>query len=106
MNDDIHLQKYLNKNTLYKTKPHKVLDICNKFKFIINIPCFNEFEYIFKTLDSINGQCANLLSQTLVVITINNSINESHYIKKNNSKTYEKLISKRYLYELFISRSR
>ena len=102
MNDDIHLQKYLKKNTLYKTKPHKVLDICNKFKFVINIPCFNEFEYIFKTLDSINGQCPNLLSQTLVVITINNSINECHYIKKNNSKTYEKLINKRYLYKFIV----
>ena len=94
--NDIYLSKYLRKKSLDTfRKPHK--DIGNrKFEFLIVIPCYNEFDYLFDTLDSIDSQDQDLLSQSLVVIVINNSQEEAKSVIDNNQKTYDALISKNY----------
>ena len=99
MNDTIHLKKYLKKRSIHKVgKPHKQIQR-NNYKFFIVIPCYNEFEYIFDTLESINIQDQNLLNNTLVVIIINHSIDDAIAIKENNSKTYSELIKKEYIFD-------
>tara|TARA_B110000014_G_C20124536_1_gene597945 strand:- start:278 stop:1414 length:1137 start_codon:yes stop_codon:yes gene_type:complete len=94
--NDIYLSKYLRKKSLDTFgKPHK--DLGNrKFDFFIVIPCYNEFDYLFDTLDSIDSQDQDLLSQSLVVIVINNSQEEAKSVIDNNQKTYDALISKNY----------
>ena len=55
MNDNIHLKKYLNKRCIHGVgKPFKKLKKIT-YKYIIVIPCYNEFDYIFSTLSSINA---------------------------------------------------
>ena len=96
MNDSIYLKKYLKKRSIHKVgKPHKSVEK-NNYKFFIIIPCYNEFEYIFDTLKSINHQNQYLLKDTLVIIVINNSLDDSIKVQENNSKTYNLLISKKY----------
>ena len=102
MNDNIHLKKYFNKRSFHGLgKPFKKT---NKiaYRYIIVIPCYNEFDYIFDTLTSINKQKSNLLEDTLVIIVINNSESDNFNIKENNIKTHQSLIQKIYKYD-FIS---
>ena len=102
MNDDIYLKKYLKKRSIHKVgKPHRTI-ARHDYKFFIVIPCYNEFEYVFDTLKSINFQNQNLLNDTLVVIVINNSIDDSIKVKQNNSKTYNLLITKKYQFNFVI----
>jgi len=99
MNDDIYLKKYLKKRSVHKVgKPHRTI-VRHDYKFFIVIPCYDEFEYIFDTLKSINLQNQNLLNDTLVVIVINNSIDDSLQVKQNNFKTYNLLITKKYHFD-------
>ena len=102
MNDNIHLKKYLTKENIHSGVPHKVLDKCKNFDFFIVIPCYNEYDYLFKTLDSINKQNPLLLKKTLVVIVINNSVKSNSNVKHNNKKTFDKLIGLNYSFE-FVS---
>ena len=92
--NDIYLSKYLRKKSLDTFgKPHK--DLGNrKFDFFIVIPCYNEFDYLFDTLDSIIYQDQDLFGQSLVVIVINNNQEEGKSVIDNNQKTYDALISK------------
>ena len=96
------LNKYIN-NKLANKKwaPHKTLSN-QHYDFIITIPCYDEYDYIFKTLDSINSQDKNILKNTLVSVTINNSIDEDKSIIVNNQKTYQKLLNNKYDFELII----
>ena len=48
MNDNIHLKKYLTKENIHSGAPHKVLDKSKNFDFFIVIPCYNEYDYLFK----------------------------------------------------------
>ena len=79
MNDNIHLRKYLTKENIHSGAPHKVLDKCKNFDFFIVIPCYNEYDYLFKTLDSINKQNPLLLEKEgffyklIYIILLNNS---------------------------------
>ena len=102
MNDNIHLKKYLTKENIHSGTPHKVLDKSKNFDCFIVIPCYNEYDYLFKTLDSINKQNPLLLEKTLVVIVINNSVKSNSNIKHNNEKTFDKLIGLNYSFE-FVS---
>jgi len=102
MNDNIHLKKYLTKENIHSGAPHKVLDKCKNFDFFIVIPCYNEYDYLFKTLDSINKQNPLLLEKTLVVIVVNNSVKSNSNVKHNNEKTFDKLIGLNYSFE-FVS---
>ena len=90
--------KYSNKIAINLGRPNKIPSKSTYQNFII-IPCYNEYDYIFKTLDSINQQKLKLLNQTLVVIVINNSNIEAENIVKNNKRTYEFLLKKKYKYE-------
>ena len=38
----------------------------NKYVTLITIPCYNEYDYIFITLDSVNKQSQQHLDKTLV----------------------------------------
>ena len=86
--------KLANKKWLPNKTPNK-----RPYDFIITIPCYDEYDYIFKTLDSINSQDKNILKNTLVSVTINNSIDEDKSIIANNQRTYQKLLNNKYNFE-------
>ena len=91
--NNIYLNKYLKKRSLSNIgKPHKKIEK-KCFDFFIVIPCYNEFDYIFQTLESIDKQNQNILNKTLVIIVINNSQKDSCL---DNNKTYQKLILQKY----------
>jgi len=73
------------------------------YDFIVSIPCYDEYDYIFKTLESINNQNKNILKNTLVSITINNSEDVEDFILSNNQKTYEKLLESTYDFEFVVT---
>ena len=96
---DYKYLKYLKKKSIQNlwythTAPKK-----RGYNFIITIPCYNEYDYIFKTLDSISKQEPLLLDSLLVIIVINNSEDEIEEIKKNNHATYQKIIGEKYNFE-------
>ena len=73
-----------------------------KYKYIVSIPCYDEYDYIFKTLESINNQDYNLLDDVLVTIVVNNSNKENYFIVDNNHKTYNKLATHNYSFDMII----
>ena len=98
MNDK--LKKYLNFKSLHNYgKPSKVLKN-KKFDFFMVIPCYNEYEYIFKTLDSIDKQNSLYFKNLLIIIVINNAKNSPNDVIKNNSKTYNKIIGSNYNFNI------
>ena len=100
--NNIYINKYFKKRSLKNIgKTHKSIKR-EDFKFLISIPCYNEFNYIFDTLNSIDKQNKKLLKDTLVIIVINNSIKETRHIKKNNEKTYQKLINQKYNFNFIV----
>lgn len=91
--------KYIIKNSFHRfgqvhKKPTK--QFYNRF---IIIPCYSEYNYLFKTLDSINNQNKKLMSDCLVVIVINNHQEDPHDIKTNNNKTFFKLVNQKFNFE-------
>ena len=74
----------------------------DKYDIIITIPCYNEYDYIFKTLNSINIQDSVYLEKTIVSIVINNSMDEDESVILNNKKTYEKLLNSIYDFDLIV----
>ena len=95
-------QKYLDKKSVHHKWDIQKLPQKKIFDFIITIPCYDEYEYLFKTLESINKQDRQLLQSTLVSIVINNSNIERKRIVNNNYKTFQKLLEAKYDYELII----
>ena len=77
-------QKYLDKKSVHHMWDIQKLPQKKIFDFIITIPCYDEYEYLFKTLESINKQDRQLLQSTLVSIVINNSNIERKSIVNNN----------------------
>ena len=95
-------EKYLNKKAILDfwvphIKPQK-----KNYDFVISIPSYCEFNYLFKTLDSINNQDKSLLDKTIVSIIINNSNHSSKDIIDNNHATYKKLINSNYNFEFIL----
>jgi len=74
----------------------------DKYDIIITIPCYDEYDYIFKTLNSINIQDSVYLEKTIVSIVINNSMDENESVILNNKKTYEKLLNATYDFDLIL----
>jgi len=102
MYDPHLLNKYLTKRSFHDLAvPHNHPKKLHYSKFIV-IPCYNEYDFIFQTLDSINEQNLNLLKETIVIIVINNSNTDSNIVKKNNQLTYDSLIEKSYFFEFII----
>ena len=93
-------QKYLDKKSVHKQWSYQKNPIKKNFDFIITIPCYDEYNYLFKTLESIDEQDQNLLKKTLVSIVINNSESEDPIIIQNNLKTFKKLLKYESSYEL------
>lgn len=93
--------------TLYKYNKDKRIDFGaahqipkkSLYSYFIIIPAYSEFEYLFNTLNTINNQSSLLIDDLLVVIVINNSNTEDQHIVKNNMKTYNALIKKKYKFE-------
>ena len=55
------INKYVNNKLANKKwSPHKTPSN-QHYDFIITIPCYDEYDYIFKTLNSINNQNKNIL---------------------------------------------
>jgi len=102
MNFQHKLQKYQNtKINRSLGAPHT----CPKnsfYKYFIIIPSYSENLYIHDTLDTVAIQNKELLSQILVVVVINNSIDDNRIIKNNNYNTYRKLLNQHYVFELII----
>ena len=96
------IKKYINTKLADKKWQPSSTPPKNTYDTIITIPCYNEYDYIFKTLDSINNQNSTILEKTLVSIVINNSIEEHESILLNNRKTYEKLKSSIYNFDFFV----
>ena len=96
------LQKYKNNKILHQLgNPHQ-LPKQDCYKYFIIIPSFSEEEYIFDTLQSISNQNQALLFETLIVIIINNANGTSNDIKKNNQRTYDRLLVSNYTFEIII----
>ena len=96
---DYKYLKYLKNKSVQGLWATNIIPQKKQYDFIITIPCYNESNYIFKTLDSISSQDSSLLDNTLVIIIINNSENEREEIKKDNNITYQKIIKSNYNYE-------
>ena len=58
-----------------------------RFQSIIVIPSYNESKYIIKTLESINNQSGFELSNLLVIVVVNNSLDDRIEILKDNFET-------------------
>ena len=95
------LDKYFSKHSLdHSYKQNK--NVKNKkYNYFVVIPVYNEYDFIFETLESINNNNELYLKDVLVVLVINNSINDSEYIRKTNSKTYQAL--KKHIYRYMMS---
>ena len=74
-------KKYFKRHSYYHLANPNVAPKKNHYQRFIVIPCYDEYDYIFKTLDSINLQDLKLLKDTLIVIVINNACNDN---KKSN----------------------
>ena len=98
----LSFKKYLLKKSYHKKGfPHKSPNK-SEYDIFIVIPCYNEFHFIFNTLESIDDQNINILNKCLVIIVVNNSLNESEIVFKNNIKTFKKLIKVNYKFELIV----
>ena len=74
----------------------------SKYSYCIVIPVFNEYDYIIKTLKSINNQSKKYLQKLLVILNINNSTEDSLIIKENNYQTHQLINNQKYKYSLII----
>ena len=96
--------------TVLKNKKNKQLNlgrphnpVCkNTYKYFIIIPSYAEHNYIKDTLQSISMQETKLLSESLVVIVINNAVGDTSIIKKNNHDTYHNIINENYPFEFIV----
>ena len=94
--------KYFSKVSNINTWSLYKIPIQKLYNQIISIPCYTEFDYIFLTLESINTQSIEILSTTLVSITINNSNNCDAKIFDNNLLTFKKILKMKYKFEIVI----
>jgi len=96
------LRKYYDKRIFYgAANPHSI-PAQKKYNYFIIIPAYAEKIYLECTLNSINKQEQKLLSQTLIVVIINNSKDDNQKIKDNNHKTYEHIIALHYNFEFIL----
>ena len=102
MYDQRSLKKYLKKRSYHHLGIPHALPQKTHYKTFIVIPCYDEYDFIFKTLDSINKQNIFLLKNTLAIIVINNSSSDNNIIKKNNQLTYNAIIKKLYDFEMIV----
>ena len=102
MLDDNIFNKYLAKHSLNHSFRKNFSIKKNTYHYFVIIPVYNEYNFLFDTLESINNNEEIYLKDLLVVLIINNSVDDSQSIKDNNYKTYKSLKQKKYKYD-FIS---
>ena len=102
MSYDKLLNKYLVKHSLNQFYKQNQTVKKKSYKYFVVIPVFNEHNFIFDTLESINNNSETYLENLLVVLIINNCINDSQAIKDNNYNTYQLLKEKTYKYECLV----
>jgi len=96
------ISKYIDTRLADKKWAPNNAPLKNKYDTLITIPCYNEYDYIFKTLDSVNKQNHHDLEKTLVSIVINNSTDEDTSVIENNRSTYEKLLNAEYNFDFVV----
>ena len=84
-------KKYFDNKSTHRHWPINGNYTNKTYDFIISIPCYDEYDYLFKTIISIQKQNNELLKNTLISIVINNSESENQKIIDNNAKTFQKL---------------
>ena len=92
-------EKYLTKFIYPSIKSSKISFKKKLYKYFIIIPLYKERHYIAKTLDSLNNQNNTYLSNTLIVLIINNSQNCSKDVVNDNYFTEQLIHSKQYNFE-------
>ena len=95
-------KKYLEKHSLQHSYKQNTAVKKNIYKYFVVIPVFNEYNFIFDSLESINNSGELYLEDLLVVLIINNSIEDSKSIKENNYNTYQLVKQKTYKYECVV----
>ena len=69
------------------------------YNFFVVIPAYDEYDFIFNTLDSINSASFIAFNTLLVIIVVNNTNKDSKQIKENNHKTYQLINKTQYAYD-------
>ena len=64
-------KKYFDKKSAHHNWPKNGSYTNKTYDFIISIPCYDEYDYLFKTIKSIQNQNNELLKNTLISIVIN-----------------------------------
>ena len=95
-------EKYLNKKAILGCWVPHSLPKKNKYDFVISIPSYCEFDYLFKTLDTINNQDQALLDRTIVSVVVNNSSVSNKNVIADNHATYKRLINSSYNFEFVV----
>ena len=83
----MNIPKYLQKKQIQGPWNFNIFPNKEKYELIITIPSYSEYNYLPKTLESINEQNYSNLKNVLVVVIVNNSTNVSKNIFDNNKKT-------------------
>ena len=68
------INQYFKKHSTHLSCIHNYKVKKESYKYFIVIPIFNEYDYIFQTLKSIDKNPQIYLDELLVVLVINNSI--------------------------------
>ena len=96
----MNIQKYLEKKIINGPWEINTLPDKKGYELIITIPCYSEYNYLPKTLKSINKQNYTNLKNILVVVIVNNKGDEPKNILDNNQKTLELLKNYNFIFEL------
>ena len=97
-----NLNKYYKKHLIPPFEYCKYKPFKKRYKYFMIIPTYNEYDYILNTLESIDNNELDYLSDLLVVLVINNSKDENNDIVRLNSKTHKLILKQRYKYEFII----
>ena len=62
-----------------------------KFRLAVVIPALAEFEFIFKTLNSIAANARSLLDQTVIIVVVNNHKEQARIDFEDNQELLTKL---------------
>ncbi len=101
MNFNNTFNKYI-KKSIYSGLDRHPIPSQKIYNYFIIIPVFNEYDYLLKTLMSINKQKNSLLNNTLIVLVINNSVNAERSVKKNNESTNQLIKSYQFNFEYVV----
>ena len=101
MNFNNTFNKYI-KKTIYPGLDRHSAPSKRYYDYFIIIPVFNEYDYLLSTLKSITKQKNIYLSNTLVVLVINNTVDAIQSIKKNNKATKFLINSHEFNFEYMI----